>query len=360
MIGTRAGGAQTGINMRKNTIVDMHCDTIHALRKRQQKGTPYSLRENDCHVDLRKLEKGGYLLQCFALFVDLNTVVDPWKEVLEELELFEKELLKNNDLAGLATSISDIAHIQKEGKISCLLSVEEGGVCRGDIEKLRMLYDRGVRMMTLTWNYENELGSPSLPRVRINGKETSQKTTQDISLKESRRLTLKGRAFVEEMERLGMLVDVSHLSDAGFADVVQMSKRPFVASHSNARALCAHPRNLTDDQIRALSEKGGVMGLNFYYDFLRRTKEKAQAFDTLSEIVAHAVHIIHVGGAEVLGLGSDFDGIDTPEVLTGADQIELLSDAFHKNGLSSSVIDKILHENVLRVFRDVLLYPVTH
>ena len=167
-------------------------------------------------------------------------------------------------------------------------------------------------------------------------------------------LTEKGREFVAEMERLGMIPDVSHLSDAGFYDVLEVTRKPFVASHSNARSVCRCTRNLSDEMIRRLAERGGCMGLNFCADFLREVPVGEENPGTIGDIVRHARHIVSVGGMEVLGLGSDFDGIDTHAELPGVQAMDRLWDALHKAGFRESDIDKIFYENVLRVYRDIL------
>jgi len=242
----------------------------------------------------------------------------------------------------------DIASNEKAGKMSGMLTVEEGAVCKGEIAKLQRLYDMGVRMLTLTWNYPNELGFPNLDSTR--GKIVDYFFTPDTK----GGLTDKGREFVAEMERLGMIVDVSHLSDAGFYDVLEVAKKPFVASHSNARGVCGCVRNLTDDMIRKLAERGGCTGLNFYADFLRTVPVGETNPGAIEDVVRHAMHITNVGGIEVLGLGSDFDGIDTNEALPGAESMDRLWDALHKAGYLRSELDKIFAGNVLRVYREVL------
>lgn len=148
-----------------------------------------------------------------------------------------------------------------------------------------------------------------------------------------------------------MIVDVSHLSDAGFYDVASHAKRPFVASHSDARAICPAVRNLTDDMIGLLAEKGGVTGLNFCPSFLNAQKDYP---GTAADVARHAAHIIKVGGEDCLGLGSDFDGIRTHAELPGADAMPVLEDALAKAGLTARQRDKVMGENVLRVYREVL------
>lgn len=314
-------------------IIDMHCDTISELLKKKRAGQAECLLHNSGHVDLERMQKSGYLLQNFAMFVNLGDCEEPWQEVCKLYQLYQEEMCLNQNRIQPVLCYSDIAKNEAAGKLSALLTVEEGGVCGGEIEKLRALYHMGVRMLTLTWNYPNELGYPN---------------------KQEGALTEMGRAFVYEMERLGMIVDVSHLSDAGFYDVLSQAKKPFVASHSNARAICPSARNLSDDMIRGLSHAGGCMGLNFYAHFLRMVPQGEKNPGTIRDVVLHAKHIVKVGGIEVLGIGSDFDGIDTHEELPGVQSMELLWDALHCAGFTQGQLDKIFWGNVLRVYRDAL------
>ena len=156
------------------------------------------------------------------------------------------------------------------------------------------------------------------------------------------------------MEELGMIPDVSHLSDAGFFDVLKVTKKPFVASHSNARSICPSVRNMTDEMIKSLGERGGVMGLNFYADFLEEKPDGVYNPGTLEAVVRHAKHIVKVGGIEILGLGSDFDGIETNEALPGAQSMGKLAEALLQSGFHESELDKILYGNVMRVYEECL------
>lgn len=328
--------------------VDMHCDTVSELWKREQAGEKISLLDCDCHINLRKMKQGDYLLQNFALFVNMGACADPWEHVQELFALYERLMKENADLIVPVTCTEEIERNRLNGKMSALLTVEEGGVCRGSLEKLDILYSQGVRMLTLTWNYQNELGSPNIDRKK-------KPTLQDTFVPNvSAGLTEMGFAFVERMEELGMIVDVSHLSDAGFWDVARCAKRPFVASHSNARQICPCVRNLTDEMIRALAEKGGVTGLNFYTDFLTKAQENTPNPGTVEAVVRHAKHIVKVGGMECLGLGSDFDGIDTHAELPGADAMERLWHALVKGGFTQDQADAVFGGNVLRLYREVL------
>ena len=333
------------------------------------------------------MREGHYLLQNFALFVMLEKDGDPWERVCRLHQCYQEELERNQDILAPVYRFSDIAENEAAGKISAMLTVEEGGVCKGEVEKLRELYRMGVRMMTLTWNFDNEIGSPNLnPELkmrmrqamdawkRMPGQEETSGGKQEEGILESERrggaqeafdafyhtpnvtkgLTEKGREMVVEMEELGMIPDVSHLSDQGFWDVLETTKKPFVASHSNARAVCPCVRNMTDDMICRLAERGGVMGLNFCADFLEEKPVGVKNPGTIAGVVRHAKHIVSVGGIEVLGLGSDFDGIDTHAQLPGAQSMGALWDHLHKSGFTEGELDKIFYQNVLRVYRDTI------
>lgn len=332
-------------------IADMHCDTIERLLRYQRQGQKQGLRENDCHIDLLRMKAGGYLIQNFALFVNAKTCEDPWEEVCLLYRLYREEMEKNNDLIAPVLRMEDIGANAASGRMSAMLTVEEGAVCRGELSRLQKLYEMGVRMMTLTWNYKNELGSPGLD---ITKGWKAWESCRKISANVTDGLTERGREFVAEMEKLGMIVDVSHLSDAGFYEVLNITKNPFVASHSNARALCPVPRNLSDDMIRKLAERGGVMGLNFCADFLKSVPAGTPNPGSLTEIANHARHITDVGGMEVLGLGSDFDGIDTNEGIPHAGRMEDLWESLRRAGYTESELDKIFGQNVLRVYEEIL------
>lgn len=346
-------------------IADMHCDTISGLYQKRKAGSREGLAENGGHVDLRKLEAGDSLVQNFALYVDLEKTENPWEDVLGMADLYYEELEANRGRIASASCYGDIEKNRKEGKISALLTVEEGGVCEGKVERLEHLYRLGVRMMTLTWNYPNEIGYPALDirkmaeeRVHSAEKEQGKPAASKVPFHRradmERGLTEKGREFVAEMERLGMVIDVSHLSDAGFYDVLRMTKKPFVASHSNARAIDPWVRNMTDDMIRKLSERGGVIGINFCPDFLEEVPEGEENPGSLEAIIRHVRHMIHVGGIDCIGLGSDFDGIEGHRELPDFSYMPRLADALKKSGLREGEIEKICSGNVLRIYRELL------
>ncbi len=358
-------------------IADMHCDTISRLLDLEETGEQEGLRENTGHLDLLRMRQGGYMLQNFALFVELSRERDPWERVCRLYECYRREMERNGDLIAPVLRFDDIAANEAAGKLSSMLTVEEGAVCKGEIGKLRKLYDMGVRMLTLTWNFPNELGYPNrvgelTEKVGRLGKlmrECPGEGAEYQALQAQARplleeyfhtpnttggLTERGREFVAEMEALGMIPDVSHMSDAGFYDVLAVTNKPFVASHSDARAVCPNVRNMTDDMIRKLAERGGVMGLNYCADFLEELPAGEKNPGTIAAVVRHARHIMNVGGIEVLGLGSDFDGIDTHQELPGAESMGRLWEALKAAGFTEGQLDLVFSGNVLRVYRDTL------
>ncbi len=337
-------------------VIDMHCDTIGRLYC-EPKGN--SLLENSFHIDLKKLQKGGYLLQNFALYVDSKAVENPLETALAMTDLYYQELEKNRAVIRPVFTYKDIEANRKSGKISAMLTLEEGAILKGSLSNLRNFFRLGVRMIALTWNYNNEIGAPNLCRDTDGAPIFFKRNPQG--------LTDFGIETILEMERLGIIIDVSHLSDGGFWDIIRYTKKPFVASHSNAAAQCNVCRNLTDDMIRALAERGGVTGLNFCTDFLCTPDTRTQtAFSAagaadskpqisrIKDIVRHIRHITNVGGIEVCALGSDFDGIENALEFGDASGIGMIAEALKKDGFSESDIDKIFSENVLRLYREVL------
>ncbi len=328
-------------------IADMHCDTISVIREARAAGNAVRLRDSpELDVNLTKMRAGDYAVQNFAVFVNMASGKDPFEDAMELVELFEAEMQANEDWIRPVTTAREIGENYREGRLSAFLSLEEGGMCEGEVEKLEELYRHGARMMSLTWNYENVLASPATPMEF--GEEDPRSGKPDPGLPG---LKKAGEQIVEAMESLGMIPDVSHLSDAGFYDVSEICRGPFAASHSNARALCCHGRNLSDDMLHVLGEHGGVAGLNLCPKFLSETPGSQ---DILTLLADHAVHMVNHAGSASVGLGTDFDGFSADPVPAGADHMEDLTWAFHRAGLSDDVIDGILSANVLRMYREVL------
>jgi len=316
-------------------FADMHCDTITTLYDRIANGSRETFRENSLHIDFLKLEKSHYLLQNFAVFFDKQIWRDNlYQEAMRRIDFFKKELEQNDDLIRQITSFEDIINNEKENRISALLTLEGGESLDGNVDNLHIFHEKGVRMITLTWNYDNELGHCHF----------------DI---EGKGLTKLGFEVVEQMEELHMIPDVSHGSDALFWDVCKTAKKPFVASHSNARSVYDRTRNMSDDMIHALANHGGVMGINFFAGFTSaRSRENGMCY--MEDLLQHMKHVVNVGGIEVMGLGSDFDGIGTDVEWNDAGGMELLLDGIKKAGFSESQCDKICRENVLRLYKECL------
>lgn len=323
-------------------IIDLHCDTLMALNKSRILKTDKKFNQNDLHVDLEKLKQGDYMLQCFAAFVDVEKSPEsPLAEVLQEIDIFHQIMDKYAEDIAPVYEFSDIRKNKELGKISGLLTIEDGGVCQGDLSVLRMLNRLGARMMTLTWNYENPLGYPAT----LFGKG---------SASASKGLKEQGIAFLSEMERLGVIIDISHLSDEGFQDVAKYTHKPFLASHSNSRTLCPHPRNLTDDMLRLLAKRGGIVGMNFYFNFLDSNLSRLNERGTAETVVDHIEHMKKVAGLDIVALGSDFDGIDQTLDLKDASKMGILVSVMEKRGFTPSEIDKVFSLNAMRFFKDVL------
>lgn len=306
-------------------MIDLHCDTILLL---DEAGSRTNLKENPFSIDLKKLQKNKSLAQFFALFIELEAFDEPWNYFEKLYQRFKKEMDENTHLIKHVRSYDEMI---KNDKISAFLTVEEGGIIGQDFSKLEKLYDLGVRLITLTWNFPNSIGYPNINGYSDQG------------------LTKFGKEVVEYMNTTGMIVDVSHLSDAGFWDVVNMSKKPFIASHSNARSIVDHSRNLTDDMIKAIANSGGVIGINFYPTLINH-----EGISTIDMIVEHMLHIINQGGIDVMAIGTDFDGIKGPLEIKDISQMYLLKDALIKKGLNKNQIDKIWQNNAKRVIREVL------
>lgn len=308
-------------------LIDLHCDTI--LRFVDSEGK-IKLEKSDLCIDVQKLRKAGSFAQFFAIYVDLDKYKEPLDRCLDMIDCFYNEIAENSKYIAFAGSISDMEKNSAAGRISAFLTIEEGGVIEGKLQNLRNLYRLGVRLITLTWNYPNCIGYPNFGWTH-----------------KDKGLTPFGEDVVSEMNRLGMIIDVSHLSDKGFYDVARLSTKPFVATHSNARAVEGHTRNLTDEMLVVLAEKGGVTGINFEPTFLGRE-------GTLEVMINHINHMRNVAGIDVVAIGTDFDGTYNLTAIKNIGEMGLLCDALKKSGFSTGDIEKILYRNAERVIRDVL------
>ena len=215
-------------------VIDMHCDTLYEIEEASKNGKELHLLDNELNISFNKMKQGDYLLQTFAVFTHLKRNEDCVKHVNRMIDHFYNELTLNPDIKHVL-SYKDIEEAMNNNQMCALLSLEEGGVVNNDLAYLRNYYRLGVRMITLTWNFENGIGHPNFKDG--NGYHTCDNVHG---------LTEFGKEYIKECERLGIIIDVSHLSDAGFYDVLKYTSKPFVASHSNARTVCDHARNLYD------------------------------------------------------------------------------------------------------------------
>ena len=332
-------------------IIDMHCDTIFKIYELRRKGEDVGLRRNSLHLDLVRMKEAGYMAQCFALFTYMPYMeergVDPAAYAKALSDTMDRELEANADLIRPALSAGDIVRNYREGFLSAIKTIEEGAVFKGSPEMIRFFYNLGVRKSTLTWNFENEL---AFPNRAIKNPETGE---YRVFPETERGLKKAGQDVVQLMEELGMLIDVSHLGDAGTLEILDMvdSHTPVIASHSNARDVTGHPRNLTDQMLRGIAEHGGVAGVNFCAEFLT---EDGNGVSRIKDLVRHARYIYNVAGSDAIGLGTDFDGIDDQLEINGAGEMQKLADALSAAGFTTGEIEKIFWRNVMRVYEEVL------
>lgn len=298
---------------------DAHCDTISRILDRNQ-----SFYKNDGHVDLIRLNNQKNLIQIYAAFID--PMYEPGSSLTRCIDIIDKffyEMEKNN--------IPVIRTANDAVKGGALLSVEGGCALCGRLSVLRMLYLLGVRAITLTWNGRNEIGDGVGEGENAGG------------------LSAFGRCVVTEMNRLGMMVDVSHLSERGFWDVCRVSDDAFIASHSNAKEICGHQRNLTNEQINEIINRGGFIGINFCSDFLKENGSK------ITDIIRHIEHMMSLGGENVIGFGADFDGVDDlPEGIGGVQDMHKVIDELNKLNYTQNQINGILHDNLSRAIKQIL------
>ena len=308
-------------------MIDLHCDTIMQLLDHPDSGDLY---RNTWKIDIEKLQKAHSKVQDFALFINLGDTNDPYGRYEEMRNLCTTQIHLYGEHIQHVLSYQDVESVYKSGKIGALMSVEEGGVLGGDLDKLKQAYQDGVRLITLTWNYPNGLGEPHCGE-------------------QHKKLTPKGIEFVEAMQDLGIIVDCSHLNDAGTEQLGDILDVPFVASHSNAREVTAHTRNLPDNLIKLIANKGGVIGLNFAQSFLGTS-----SISRIEDIVKHGLYLINKGGEDVVALGTDFDGIKPDTEIKDASEMHRLYDAFKEAGLSVEQCEKLFWKNADRLLKEIL------
>jgi len=321
---------------RQALVIDAHADTV----LRMLRGANICREGRSGHLDLPRLAKGGVDAEFFAIFVHpRHRGAEGLHRARKMIGLIKDALASCPEKAGLALNASDIERLQAEGKIAVLLGLEGGHIIQGKTTILREFYGLGVRYMTLTWSNSNEFADSSDGEKRWGG------------------LNELGRRVIKEMNRLGMIVDVSHVSDETFWDVISSTTQPVIASHSSCRALRDIPRNMSDDMLKAVAANGGVVCINFYPRFLADTGPEGSAKERevpLDVLIDHIEHAVRVAGIDHVGLGSDFDGIPTlPKGMKDVTGMPLISQRLLERGYEPKDVQKILGANLLRVIRQV-------
>ena len=311
-------------------VFDLHCDTALALLG-ETHNEAGSLKKNELHIDLERASRLEAYCQCFACFT--TPMMQEWNK-LSPIVIFERELAtiqrevdKHKRLMSIAYSMADVEANREKGKMSAILTIEGPAGFDFDPALLENLHQIGFRITSLGWNEQNVLTGSN---VTGGG------------------LTDQGREYVREAQRLGMLVDVSHLSDEGFWDIMEQTQAPVLATHSNSRALCGHSRNLTDDMFRAICRTGGVAGINQYADFLG----ESPTLDTVCDHIFHFMELDPTG--KHIALGGDLDGCEQlSQGFEGIQSYPALARRLLERGLGEETIRDIFWNNALNVLRSV-------
>lgn len=305
---------------------DLHCDTLGhcAVNK-------LNMIETKNHVDLKNNDIDFYV-QCFAVFVkDEIKGKAGFDRVLESYEYFKKISAQYPHLLKKCETKEDLEYCRKTKTCAGIFTIEGGSGIGDDINNLDIIRDMGVKAITLTWSGSTMLGD-------------------GVMVENAQGLTQYGKEVIRKMEEYGIIVDISHASDRLFYDVAAFATKPFIATHSNSRAVCSHPRNLTDEQFSIIRDRGGIVGLNFYRDFLDNDNEKAN----IDSIVNHADHFLSLGGENTLAMGSDFDGSTMPIGITGIESVGAIKEAFLRRNYSEELVDKIMFKNASEFFDRVM------
>jgi membrane dipeptidase len=319
-------------------VIDGHCDTL--LRFLMQESTllrapPGAVPKNEGHIDVTRLKQGGVTAQNFACYVLPSFLpAQATHHTLAMIDALCRRIDEHPDDLCLATCAEDIVRAKRENKVAGILSLEGAEGLQGSLATLRMMYRLGVRWIGLTWNHRNQ-AADGLYEARSGGG-----------------LTEFGVRLVQEMNRLGMLVDIAHLAPAGVRDVFEICEAPVIASHANAHALCPVARNLSDEQLTQLAASGGVVGVTYVPNFITDGDERA----TLDMLLDHVAHIVRIAGIDHVGLGSDFDGFGGPPPV-GLEDVSCLPNVtagLLERGYGEEDVLKILGGNWLRVLRQVI------
>ncbi len=312
-------------------VFDAHCDTLLPVLAGQRK---LAERSSEGHIDLPRLQEGGVTAQVFALFVEeLYLPAGAAKQTLRLLDTLHGAFAEPAAQLTLALRAKDIEQAKQAGKVAAVVGFEGAEALEGDLALLRVFHRLGLRVLTVAWSRRNQ-AADGVAEARTGGG-----------------LTRFGWQLVEECNKLGIIVDISHLAPAGVSDVMEATTAPIIASHSNAQTLCPHARNLTDEQLVAVARTGGVTGVTFVPAFIDEDEQHAN----LDRLLDHIDHIVHVAGIEHVGLGSDFDGFgpDAPQGLEDVTRLPGITAGLVERGYSADDVRKILGLNFVRVFQAV-------
>lgn len=326
-----SGSPTTAAELHKQAIVvDTHVDIPYWLSEQH-----ISLRSNSRQVSLEKLKTGGVDVVFFSIMVYPQRYGKIAKNQADYIiQVLKRELAKNSDLVELATSYADIERILAKGKIAGLMGMEGGEPIENSVDNVNHFYQQGVRYISPTWSVNNQLADSSgAAKARWNG------------------LSPLGKQVIQRMNQLGMLIDVSHVSDATFNDILKLTTQPVIASHSGVDGMRLSPRNLSDAMLKQLATNGGALGVLFYPPFLEPTGRA-----NIASVVNHIDYAVKVAGVDHVGLGSDFDGLDTPppKGLEDAAHFPAITVELKKRGYKDADILKILGGNFMHVFESVL------
>jgi membrane dipeptidase len=313
--------------MRNILTVDGHCDTAYKAKKLN---IPIYRTDAKTHLDIEILMGEIPHIQLFALYSDTVSVDEHYRETVDLMDYLYRYLDPvKNDIV-IIDNKEKVKECICSNKLGIIISLEGAYLLANNPHRLEMLYKLGVRCISLTWNHGNELCG-------------------GIGDKEDRGLSEQGREIIRKMNNLGIVVDLSHISKRGFWDIIDMTEKPVIASHSNCTSICPHRRNLDDDQIKAIGRLNGVIGINFVPDFLGEGK------NSISGIVDHIEFVIEKAGPNCVGLGSDFDGTEKlPDDIDGYKAFYKIKNELSKRNYDNIQIGKILGGNFQRVFKEVL------
>lgn len=301
---------------------DLHCDTISECYNEKK-----SLYDGDQQVSLLRGRKYAPWVQCFAIWIPDEkrgkAALDYFDAVLLKLQ---REIQLHSDLIMLCKTAEDFKAAEQQKKIGAVLTVEGGAAAAGSLERLKYMADCGVKVMTLTWNSSCEFGDGA-------------------GVDPSNGLSDFGKRAVAEMERLNIVIDISHASDKLFSDVCDSTRKPFIATHSNCRKLCGHRRNLTDEQFGFIRERGGLVGINFVPEFLNDSGKAGP-----EDILRHIEHFLSLGGEKCVAIGSDFDGTNLPKGITGIESVENVAELMLRHNYNETLVDSILFDNAHQFF----------